>query len=77
MSKYLEWRNCRYCDKSRYCSAELMRDHEEDCPKRPSVFKLKLCPKCQAVLSKMGEDRWLCLTEGCDFEIGIITGGKL
>ena len=77
MSKELEWRKCRYCYKSKYCSADLMRDHEEDCPKRPSAYKLKLCPKCESVLTKLGQDKWLCIKEGCDFSLGIINGGKL
>lgn len=76
MSKELEWRKCKHCDKARYCSAELMRDHEEDCPKRPSSFKLKICPKCETILTKLTDSSWICLREGCDFELGVLNGGK-
>ena len=72
------WRKCQHCGKERYCSAALLRDHEEDCDQRPSLRQRKAptCPKCGSRLGPVKPNAWICLSEPCDFEIGVIQGGK-
>ncbi len=78
MSQDSMWRKCPHCGSDKYCSEGVMRDHIEDCPRRPSrVARMHLCPKCGSVLSKVSGEGWLCVNEQCDYQIGVIQGGKL
>jgi hypothetical protein len=77
MSQDAMWRVCSYCKKQKYCSATLMRDHEEDCDQRPSLrAKLSLCPKCGSALAKT-KVLYVCLNVDCDYELGVVLGGKV
>lgn len=72
------WRKCQHCGKEKYCTASLMRDHEEDCDQRPSrKAKRPTCPVCSNVLQKVSTNAWICPSDNCTFTVGILPGGKL
>jgi hypothetical protein len=77
MSQDAMWRVCSYCKKQKYCSAALMRDHEEDCDERPSRrAKTSLCPKCQSMVTKT-KLMYLCSNISCDYQLLMVPGGKV
>lgn len=76
MSKQLEWRTCLHCRKDKYCTDLAMQEHVEDCDKRPAKLQVKVCPKCESVLEKILPASWICLNESCDYQLGVLTGGK-
>lgn len=74
----MEWRKCKHCEKDRYCTEQAMFEHQEDCPMRPSQrSKMKICPKCGSVLVRYAGEHWVCANVACDYELGMINGGKL
>lgn len=78
MSQETFWRECRHCNKKKYCTEQTMRDHEEDCDQRPSrKSNMKLCPQCGSVLQKVLPGSWICVSESCDFQVDVLFGGKL
>ena len=81
MSVEMAWRQCKHCAVDKYCSPQVMLEHEEDCPKRPSVrSKFKTCPVCSSVLAHGdfgGGVTWFCVNTECTFELQVHDGGKV
>ena len=72
MSKEMLWRDCRHCKKSKYCTAEAARDHEEECGYIMLRAGIRRCPKCSTYLTKVLPGSWICTNESCDYQIGIV-----
>jgi hypothetical protein len=72
MSKDLSWQTCRHCKKESYKSAEMHRNHEEDCGYIMLRAGIRKCPKCEEKLTKLMHGSWICTNESCDYQIGIV-----
>lgn len=74
--KEMYWHKCPHCQKDKYCTETSMRDHIEDCNQRPSLQQERPCPKCASKLAKVLPASWICLNQDCDYQLGVLTGGK-
>ena len=70
------WRKCTHCDKQMYSTELVLNTHEEDCDKRPRK-QAKCCPKCGSAMQKLVDNTWVCSSPNCDFQIDVLSGGKL
>ncbi len=74
MNDPLFWHKCSQCGFTRYCSSEKWKEHEEDCPNRPSLRRglTKPCPTCGAPLVQLQQGTGvMCSSTTCDYVLGL------